>query len=180
MRIFMTALLALLMADWLAGGLTIASPAAAVERAIGPSGEPVPRFLSLKADEVNVRRGPGRDHKILWVFKKLGLPVKVVSEYEEWREIEDQAGSKGWIYYGLLSRRRTAVTRDPADMGLEYFSLYEESSTSDTAIARLGKGVIGHVIKCTGSWCHIAVNNKLKGWIPQKQLWGLFEKEPLN
>ncbi len=180
MRFFSSAALAMIAAFWLAGGWTIAPPAAAVERAIGPSGEPVPRYLSLKADEVNVRRGPGRDHKILWVFKKLGLPVKVVSEYEEWREIEDQAGSKGWIYYGLLSRRRTAVTRNPNDMGLEYFSLYDGASADDRAIARLGKGVIGHVIKCTGSWCHIAVNDQLKGWIPQKQIWGLFEKEPLN
>lgn len=154
--------------------------AGAVERAIGPSGEPVPRYESLKSDKVNVRRGPGRDHKILWVFKKLGMPVKIVSEYEEWREIEDQAGSKGWIYYGLLSRRRTGITRDPADMGLKYFPLYEEASQNEEAIAKLGRGVIVHILTCSGSWCEISVNEKLRGWIAQNQLWGLFDNEPLN
>lgn len=156
------------------------SSAMALERSIGPSGEPVPRFESLRADEVNVRRGPGRDHKILWVFKKLGLPVKIVSEYEEWREIEDQAGSKGWIFHGLLSRRRTGVTKDPADLGLDYFSLYDEASKDDEAIAKIGRGVIVHIVKCSGSWCRISVNEKLKGWIEQSRLWGLFQNEPVN
>ena len=152
----------------------------ALERTIGPSGEPVPRFVSLKADEVNVRRGPGRNHKIMWVFKKLGMPVKIVSEYEDWREIEDHAGARGWIYYGLLPRRRTAVTLDPDTLGLTYISLYETSSKTKEPKAKLGKGVIVHILKCTGSWCHIAVNKKLKGWLLQPHVWGLFEQEPVN
>lgn len=151
----------------------------ALERTIGPSGEPVPRFVSLKSDEVNVRRGPGRDHKILWVFKKLGLPVKIVSEYEQWREIEDQSGAKGWIFYGLLSKRRTAITIDPQKINLVSISIYEDQDKDDEPIAQLGKGLILHILTCTGQWCHVAVNKKLKGWVEQSLVWGLFEKEPL-
>lgn len=161
-------------------GSLMAPAAFAVEKTIGPSGEAVPRFASLRADLVNVRRGPGRDHKILWVFKKLGLPVKVVSEYEEWREIEDQAGAKGWVFHSLLSRRRTAVTLDPQEAGSTYFSLHDEPEDKGEAVAKLGKGVIVHLISCTGSWCNIAVNNDLRGWISQANIWGLFEREPLN
>ena len=157
-----------------------AAPLLAVERIIGPSGEPVPRFLSLKADEVNVRRGPGRDHKILWVFKKLGMPVKVISEYEEWREIEDQAGARGWIYFGLLSRRRTAITVDPDAKGLSYISLLEGPEEGGKNLAQLGKGVIVHILKCDGTWCHIAVNKSLKGWVRQVHVWGLFDHEPIE
>ena len=152
----------------------------ALERTIGPSGEPVPRFLSLKADEVNVRQGPGRDHKIKWVFKKLGLPVKIISEYEDWREIEDPTGATGWVYYGLLSRRRTAVTLDPAHDGQAFISLFENAKDNGEPVAQLGKGVIGHLLNCTGTWCLIAINKKLKGWVSQSHLWGLFENEPLK
>ncbi len=155
-------------------------PLAAVEKTVGPSGEPVPRYVSLKADEVNVRRGPGRDHKIMWVFKKLGLPLKVVSEYEEWREIEDHGGAKGWIYHGLLSRRRTAITIDPKAKNLSHIPLYEEAEASSDTIANLGKGVIVHILSCTGSWCHIAVKKELKGWVLQAHVWGLFEAEPIQ
>ena len=156
-----------------------AAGAQAIEKTIGPSGEAVPRYVSLKADEVNVRRGPGRNHKILWVFKKLGLPVKIVSEYENWREIEDQAGAKGWVFHSLLSRRRTGVTVNPKDVGADYLSLRETESTSSKTLARLGEGVIVHILSCTGSWCNIAVNKDLKGYINQTHLWGLFAKEPL-
>lgn len=152
----------------------------AIERTIGPSGELVPRFASLKADEVNVRRGPGRDHKIMWVFKKLGMPIKIISEYEEWREIEDQTGARGWIFHGLLSKRRTAITIDPGSMGLSFVSLYEDESDKNDPVAKLGKGVIVHILKCTGQRCHIAVNKKLKGWIMQSHVWGLFEQEPIT
>ncbi len=152
----------------------------ALERTIGPSGETVPRFVSLKSDLVNVRRGPGRTHKILWVFKKLGLPVKIVSEYENWREIEDQAGAKGWVFHSLLSRRRTGVTLNPKDHSLEYFSLFENSSKKSKSLARIGKGVIVHIITCTGDWCHVAVNKKIKGWLRQDHLWGLFQQEPIK
>ena len=152
----------------------------ALERTIGPSGEAVPRFASLKSDLVNVRRGPGRNHKILWVFKKLGLPVKIVSEYEEWREIEDQTGAKGWVFHSLLSRRRTGVTLNPKDQGLKYFSLLESSSKNSKSLAKIGKGVIVHIITCTGDWCHVAVNKKIKGWLNQDHLWGLFQQEPIK
>ena len=152
----------------------------ALERTIGPSGETVPRFASLKSDLVNVRRGPARTHKILWVFKKLGLPVKIVSEYEDWREIEDQTGAKGWVFHSLLSRRRTGVTLDPKEKGQDYFSLYGRASTSGDEMAKIGKGVIVHIISCTGDWCHVAVNKKIKGWIEQGNLWGLFQQEPIK
>ncbi len=154
--------------------------AMAVERIVGPSGESVPRYASLKADKVNVRRGPGRAHKILWVFKQVGMPVKIVSEYENWREIEDQAGSRGWIFHSLLSRRRTGVTLDPEKKGVSYFSLFESSSKSSAQIAKLGKGVIVHVVSCTGQWCNVSVNKKLRGWINQELIWGLFDNEPIK
>lgn len=140
----------------------------------------MPRFASLKADEVNVRRGPGRDHKIKWVFKKLGMPVKIISEYEEWREIEDHAGSRGWIYHGLLSRRRTGITLDPKAKGLRYIGLHEDAATGAQTIAQLGKGVIVHILQCTGEWCQIAVNKGLKGWVAQGHVWGLFQAEPFK
>ena len=152
----------------------------ALERTIGPSGESVPRYASLKSDLVNVRRGPARTHKILWVFKKIGLPVKIVSEYEEWREIEDQTGAKGWVYHSLLSRRRTGVTLDPQERGGKYFSLFERASKSNEPVAQIGKGVVVHLISCTGDWCHVAVNKKIKGWIEQEHLWGLFQQEPIK
>ena len=114
------------------------------------------------------------------MFKQVGLPIKIVSEYEDWREIEDQAGSRGWIFYSLLSRRRTAITIDPDKKGVSYFSLFEESSTSSPQIAKLGKDVIVHVNSCTGSWCNVSVNKKLRGWIAQELIWGLFEKEPIQ
>ena len=76
---------------------------------VSQTGLPLPRFVSLKADRVQVRQGPGTDHKILWVFNRVGLPVEVIQEHENWRQIRDQDGAVGWVANNLLSARRTGV-----------------------------------------------------------------------
>ena len=73
------------------------------------SGLPVPRFVSLKSDRVNVRGGPTKDHDVAWVFTRSGLPVEITAEFENWRRIRDCEGAEGWVYHSLLSGRRTAM-----------------------------------------------------------------------
>ena len=73
------------------------------------TGLPIPRFVSLKASEVNARVGPGPDYQIAWVFKRAGLPVEVLAEFESWRQVRDSDGVTGWVAAPLLSARRTAI-----------------------------------------------------------------------
>ena len=73
------------------------------------TGLPVPRYVSLKTDRVNLREGPSKDHRTAWVFQRAGLPVEIVAEYETWRRIRDSEGTEGWVLHSLLSGRRTAL-----------------------------------------------------------------------
>ena len=75
------------------------------------SGLPVPRFVSLKADRVNVRGGPDKDHDVSWVYTRVGWPVEIIAEFENWRRIRDSDGSEGWVYHSMLSGKRTAVVQ---------------------------------------------------------------------
>ena len=72
------------------------------------SGLPVPRFVSVKADRVNVRGGPDKDHDVSWVYTRVGWPVEIIAEFENWRRIRDSDGAEGWVYHSLLSGKRTA------------------------------------------------------------------------
>jgi len=85
----------------LGGILLIASmlPAtAASELSSGPSsGLPVPRFVSLKPEKVNVRGGPTRQHDVTWQYTRSGLPVEITAESDNWRRIRDWEGSEGWV-----------------------------------------------------------------------------------
>ena len=82
--------------------------AASGELAGSQSGLPVPRFVSLKSDRVNVRGGPSKDHEVVWVYARAGLPVEITAEFENWRRIRDWEGAEGWVYHSLLSGRRSA------------------------------------------------------------------------
>ncbi len=73
------------------------------------SGLPLPRFVSLKSDRVHIRQGPGTDHKVLWVYRRAGLPVEIISEFEGWRQVRDSDGVTGWVLHTLISGRRTAL-----------------------------------------------------------------------
>src|SRR5260370_29061750 len=92
-----------------------AGPASADRRAPGAAtGLPVPRFVSLKSDRVNVRGGPDKDHEVVWVYTKATLPVEITAEFDNWRRVRDWDGGEGWVYHSLLSGRRTITVGPPA------------------------------------------------------------------
>jgi SH3-like domain-containing protein len=151
---------------------------AAGEVATGPaSGLPVPRFVSLKADRVNVRAGPTKDHRITWQYTRPGLPVEVTAESENWRRIRDWEGAEGWVYHSLLSGRRTAlVTQKSKD---EFVPLHDKADAGSAVSARLQAGVLATVRRCTGQWCRI-VGQGFDGWIAQERLWGAYPDETVE
>ncbi len=153
---------------------------AQVERENGPSGLPLPRFVSLKSDRVNVRGGPGWDHEIAWVFLRIGLPVEIIAEYGNWRQIRDSEGAVGWVYRTLLSGRRTALVA-PWIKGDESqtFPLYTSASEFSRLVARLGPSVLLDVSSCDGQWCRVATASH-RGWITQERLWGIYPNETVN
>ncbi|MDP7625068.1 MAG: SH3 domain-containing protein, partial [Rhodospirillales bacterium] len=69
------------------------------------TGKPLPRFVSLRADEVNLRTGPGVRYPVDWVYQRKNLPVEVIAEFGTWRKVRDVQGSQGWIHQSLLSSR---------------------------------------------------------------------------
>jgi SH3-like domain-containing protein len=151
---------------------------------IGPTGLPLPRFVSLKADRVQVRQGPGTDHKILWVFNRVGLPVEVIQEHENWRQVRDQDGSVGWVAHALLSARRTAVvmawaTGEARTGAAKPVPLFDESSTSARQVALLEPGVICGIRRCDGRWCQISVGD-YRGYVEQTKLWGVYPGENIR
>ena len=141
------------------------------------SGLPVPRYVSLKSDHVNVRAGPTKDNDVAWVYTRTGLPVEITAEFENWRRVRDSEGSEGWVYHSLLSGRRTAVismkTKD------ELAPLYDRADQAGTVTARLQAGVVAQVKKCAAGWCHV-VGNGFDGWIQQQRLWGVYADEKVE
>lgn len=147
-----------------------------------PSGLPLPRFVSLKADKVHVRQGPGTDHKIAWVFQQAGLPVEVIQEFETWRRVRDSEGATGWVFHAMLSGRRTVVIL-PWEVKKEGNAVQAElragSASTSPAVAIVEAGVIANVRSCDGSWCEVSVG-ALSGHIEQKKVWGVYEKETVK
>src|ERR1035437_7199413 len=126
-----------------AGILAMLAPAghAAGDVATGSvSGLPVPRFVSLKSDRVNVRSGPNKDQEVRWVYTRAGMPVEVTAEFENWRRIRDWEGAEGWVYHSLLSGKRSAVVVPTLKDDL--VPLYESADARSSVVARLQSGVL--------------------------------------
>ncbi len=145
---------------------------------LGASGLQVPRFVSLKSNRVNVRKGPSTEHAVAWVFSRAGLPVEVIAEFENWRQIRDSEGSEGWVFHALLSGRRTALIM-PWVKKRQAIALLDDASKSADPVAQLEPGVLGSIHTCDGSWCNFTVSN-YSGWIEQERLWGVYRSEELK
>ena len=97
------------------GGAVPAEPPVMAPAVPGPgrsTGLPVPRFVSLEADRVYLRYGPGREYPVSWVLARKGLPVEIIAEFDTWRKVKLHDGDEGWIYASLLSSRRTAMIKN--------------------------------------------------------------------
>jgi SH3-like domain-containing protein len=144
---------------------------------LGPSGLPVPRFVSLKAEKVNVRRGPSSDHPVAWVFQRKGLPVEIVAEFENWRRIRDSEGEEGWILQSMLAGKRTAVVAPWR--GQQMTELHSAANKASSVQAQLAAGAMGDVANCDGKWCEISAGG-YEGYVEQEMLWGVYPGETVN
>ena len=143
------------------------------------SGLPIPRFVSLKSDRVNVRAGPTKDHEVTWVYTRSGLPVEVTAEFENWRRIRDWEGAEGWVYHSLLSGKRTAIVSITAKTKDDLVPLREAASSDSDLAAQLQAGVLGTVKSCKPGWCRIS-GKGFDGWIQQERLWGVYPNESVE
>ncbi|SEQ51395.1 SH3-like domain-containing protein [Faunimonas pinastri] len=141
------------------------------------SGLPVPRFVSLKSNHVNIRKGPGQDYPIAFIFVRAGLPVEIVQEFGNWRKIRDSEGDEGWVLHSLLSGRRTALVTPWQKDGT--MALHRTASDADQVVAYLEPSVMTVVDKCSGSWC-LVDGTGFRGWIEQERLWGVYPQEKVD
>ena len=134
------------------------------------SGESLPRFVSLKYDEVYMRRGPSRDHPIDWVYKTKNLPLKIVSEFENWRKVIDSEETIGWIHRSQLSNKRMILVT------LEDLKIRNKPDINATVIAIAEIGALLNLERCDEKWCRLS-HQDIKGWSSRDGFFGLIKNE---
>ena len=145
------------------------APAAAIDR--GPiTNLPMPRFVSLKAAEANARRGPSTAHRIDWVFTRRGMPLQIIGEYGNWRQVRDRDGATGWVHYTLLSGVRTVIVDQ------DLLPLRASAEDGADVVARAEAGVIARLGECAIDWCRITVDG-YRGWVRKTAIWGVAADE---
>ena len=138
----------------------------------GASGLPVPRFVSIKSDAANVRRGPGPDFPLLWQYQRRDLPLEIIGEYDGWRQIRDHQGAEGWMKAPLLSGRRSVVVRHSGHAVM----LRAVPDAAGGVVALAQPGAIGMLDDCRQSWCQVEFE-RYDGWLPRDQIWGVYPFE---
>lgn len=139
----------------------------------GRTGLPLPRFVSLRASEVNLRAGPGIRYPIQWVYQRRNLPVEVMEEFETWRRIRDWEGTEGWVHQSMLQGRRSIQVTGQEQL------LLREPEGEAAAVARLQAGVVGELLGCDGRWCEVATGG-YDGWLPRDAFYGAYLDESVD
>jgi len=131
-----------------------------------PSGLPVPRYVTLKFDDVNARSGPSDDHRLLWTYHVRGLPVQVVAETSEWRRICDPDGGLAWVHRRTTDGHR-AVMRTQTGPA----KIFDHPADNAQVTAYLAQRAIAAVDRCAKDWCRIHVGGA-SGWVRAADVWG--------
>ncbi len=151
---------------------------------IGPSlalaagkgtGLPLPRFVSLRANEVNLRTGPGVQYPVDWVYLRRKLPVEIIAEYGTWRKVRDWQGTQGWVHQSMLAGLRTFIVTGSTR------TIRRKGDAKSPAVATLEAGVIGNLVSCPdpNGWCRVEVAGN-KGWLRRVDFWGVLRSEVME
>ncbi|MDK3075079.1 SH3 domain-containing protein [Sedimentitalea sp. JM2-8] len=145
--------------------------AGAVAQERGPvTNLPIPRYVSMKANEGNVRRGPSLTHRIDWVFKRRDMPLQITAEHGHWRRVQDRDGAGGWVHYALLSGVRTVLVEK------DMLKVHARPDLGSPVNAMFELGVVARLGECTSDWCRISAGGH-RGWAQKENLWGVRSDE---
>ena len=142
----------------------------------GGEGEPaekLPRFVSLRSDQVNLRVGPGENYPIEWVLTRKEMPVEIIKEFEHWRMIHDWQGTEGWVHERMVSGKRTVAVKG----GVR--ALHRLPDPASEIVARAEPGVFAHLIECRRAWCRIEAAG-ISGWVLRSDVWGVYPDEAVQ
>ncbi len=131
------------------------------------------RFASLRANEVNVRAGPGVRYHVKWVFVRKRLPVVITAEFESWRKIRDSEGAEGWVHRAMLSARRSVIVT------AKTLTLRRRASETSPAVAQLAPGMVAQIERCGQQWCRVSVQ-AYSGWLRREGVWGVGPTETIE
>ena len=165
----------------LAVGLWVAlalSGAQAAELTVGPETNlPMPRFVSLKKEKANIRRGPGLTYRIDWVFLRRGMPLEITAEHGHWRKVRDVDDAGGWVHHALLRGARTAIVT------AEQTALRSAPGLDSAMVAGAQAGVVLNLRSCAEAWCEVDVTDEAgshTGWAEKSVLWGVRRDEKFD
>jgi SH3-like domain-containing protein len=134
---------------------------------------PLPRFASLRSNEVNLRTGPGTNYPVDWVLTRRAMPVEVLAEFDIWRKIRDWQGTVGWVHQSMLTGNRTALIITSPRL------LRSDPGGGTRAVARLEPGVIAKLLECSGGWCRLEADG-YRGWLKRDEFFGVFPNETVK
>ena len=137
---------------------------------IGPSGNPLPRFVSLSPEIAYLRTGPGLQYPVVWVYQRRHLPFEIIDEHGPWRQVRDIEGATGWMHVRLLSSKRTVLLVGRT------LTLHADPDPGAPVVLTADGGVIGRALACRGDWCRLDIDGR-KGWIERRRLWGVYPQE---
>jgi len=134
---------------------------------------PLPRFASLRSNEVNLRTGPGTNYPVDWVLTRRAMPVEVLAEFDVWRKIRDWQGTVGWVHQSMLTGNRTALILASPRV------LHSDPGGGARPVVRLEPGVIAKLLECSGEWCRLEAN-VYRGWLKRGEFFGVFPNETVK
>ncbi len=131
---------------------------------------PLPRFVSIKSPESNLRTGPGLRYPVRLVITRPGVPVEVIAEFENWRKIRDIEGDEGWVHRSMVSGERRVTILHGTQ------TLYDEPEPDAQPVAFVEEGVNAVLKECDENWCEVNADGNT-GWIMRKLVWGVYVGE---
>ena len=138
------------------------------------TGLEIPRFVSLKSNDVNIRVGPSINYPIKLKYVFQNFPMEIIDEFDVWRKLRDHEGNIGWVHKSLIKGERYILITVKNNESSELFS-----RPNGKIIGLVKNKNVLELKSCTLNWCRVS-KGSVGGWLLKENIWGIYESEIYN
>ena len=124
-----------------------------------------PKYASIKKERAYSRHNASFDAPLEFIYQKKNLPILIINEHGNWREIRDIDGDETWMHISMISKKKTFINEKDQNL-----LKYNDNSNIVNAIVK--KGVVGKIMNCSEKFCKVKIK-PYRGWMEKKYLWGI-------
>ncbi len=127
-------------------------------------------MVSISANKINIRSGPGKQYRVKWEYGK-GFPLQVIDSQDGWYKVKDFENDTGWVFKQLVNGQGHMIVKVNKSKK-STINIRSGPGTKYDIVGKAYYGVVFKTLEQRSGWAKVKHHSGVVGWIKRTLLWG--------